>query len=160
MNAKGYLRRLNMLFAIGSICLCACTSPPLGLIERVKVSHCQVIPSMDSISGQWVGIDLRFANQAFLSFDNDGSGCWQYDWVDSTSVIKNFEWSIDGKEIRLTPDGGSGILWDCAWLEVWQAGELEKIIMTGFYPDGSINFIFNKVASGVPPQEQIKGTGT
>ncbi len=154
MIAKGDFFRLVSLFAIGSICLVACKSPPLDLIERVKCSHCQAIPTMDSISGQWVGIDLRFANQAFLFFDNDGSGYWKYDWFDSTPVMENFEWSIDGKEIRLTPEGGRGLLWGCAWLEVWQSGEREKIIMTGFYEDGSAKYIYNKVASDVPPQDE------
>lgn len=161
-QTPGNLLRLNMLFAIGSICLVACKSPPLGLVERVKVSHRQSIPTIDSISGQWEGIDLRFANQAFLFFDNDWRGYWKYDWFESPPIIENFEWSIEEKEIRLTADGGSGMLWNCAWLEVWQAGEQEKIIMTGFYPDGSITFIFNKVASGVPLSGQtpagIKGT--
>lgn len=153
MNAKVYLRRLDILFAIGSICLVACKSPRLDLIERVKYSHCQAIPTVDSILGQWVGIDLRFADQAFLYFDHDGRGYWKYNSLfESTPIIENFEWSIDGKEIRLTPDGGSSILWGCAWLEIWQAGEREKIIMTGFYEDGSIKYIFNKVDSGVPLQ--------
>ena len=153
MNAKVHLLRLNMLFAIGSMCLAACKSPPLDLIERVKVSHHRAIPTADGISGQWVGIDLRFANQAFLSFDNDGRGYWKHDWFESPTITENFEWSIDGKEIRLTPEGGSGILWGCAWLEIWQAGEREKIIMTGFYEDGSVQYIFNKVSSDVPTSE-------
>ncbi|MBQ9345585.1 MAG: hypothetical protein IJT88_10270 [Kiritimatiellae bacterium] len=144
---------LAMLFVIGSICLVACKSPPLDLIERVKVSHRQAIPTMDGIRGEWVGIDLRFANQAFLFFDNDGRGYWKYDWFESTPIMENFEWSIDGKEIRLTQDGGSGMLWNCAWLEIWQALGREKIIMTGFYPDGSLKYVFNRVRNDVPLQK-------
>lgn len=160
MNAKVYFLRINMLFTIGLICFVACKRPPLDLVERVKVSHQQLIPTTDDILGEWVGIDLLFANQALLFFDRDGRGYWEYDELfESLPITENFEWSIDEKVIRLFPDGGRGMVWNCAWLEIWQLEEREKIIMSGLFPDGSIKFIFNRVSNGVSSQKETDKRG-